>query len=74
MVFMGQPGFGRSRPPDRDFPTDMYHRDADWGAKLMQVSRRDGKMQVNLEPDETPANETAHMPPKGPAERSKEAG
>jgi valacyclovir hydrolase len=39
MVFMEQPGFGKSQPPERDFTTDMYHRDADWGAKLMQVSR-----------------------------------
>jgi hypothetical protein len=59
MVFMEQPGFGRSRPPDREFATDMYHRDADWGAKLMQVSRHNDNRHKNLEPDKITTTRTA---------------
>lgn len=29
-------GYGRSRPPHRDFPSDFFHRDAQDGVKLMQ--------------------------------------
>ncbi|XP_051952469.1 valacyclovir hydrolase [Xyrauchen texanus] len=29
-------GYGRSRPPDRDFPTDFFHRDAKDAVDLMQ--------------------------------------
>eukprot|EP00501_MAST-03F_sp_TOSAG23-6_P002454 GSMAST32.ASY1.ANO1.2564.1 assembled CDS len=30
-------GYGKSRPPVRDFPLDFYHRDADDAAELMNV-------------------------------------
>ena len=31
-------GYGRSRPPDRDFPIDFFHRDAEDAKDLMNVS------------------------------------
>ena len=31
-------GFGKSRPPERDFPLDFYRRDAKDAADLMAVS------------------------------------
>ncbi|XP_043075960.1 LOW QUALITY PROTEIN: valacyclovir hydrolase [Puntigrus tetrazona] len=34
-------GYGRSRPPDRDFPPDFFHRDAKDAVDLMQV-RQEG--------------------------------
>jgi len=30
-------GYGKSRPPERDFPIDFYQRDADDGAALMKA-------------------------------------
>ncbi|PSN48365.1 Valacyclovir hydrolase [Blattella germanica] len=36
MVIMEQPGYGRSRPPDRNFSSDMLYKDAELAAKLMQ--------------------------------------
>ncbi|XP_023709549.2 valacyclovir hydrolase [Cryptotermes secundus] len=31
------PGYGNSRPPNRDFPRDFFHRDADWAVRFMQT-------------------------------------
>lgn len=31
-------GYGKSRPPDRDFPIDFYNRDAKDAGDLMAVS------------------------------------
>jgi len=33
-------GYGKSRPPNRDFPLDFLYRDADDAAALMQVMKR----------------------------------
>ena len=30
-------GYGKSRPPDRDFPLDFFYRDADDAGTLMEV-------------------------------------
>jgi pimeloyl-ACP methyl ester carboxylesterase len=61
IVVMEQPGFGRSQPPERNFSTDMFHRDADWGAKLMQVSRHNDNTHVNLEPDNISSTKSAYV-------------
>ncbi|KAJ9595371.1 hypothetical protein L9F63_013421, partial [Diploptera punctata] len=31
------PGYGKSRPPNREFPHDFFHRDADWAFKFMKA-------------------------------------
>lgn len=31
------PGYGKSRPPNREFPDDFYHQDADWALKFMKA-------------------------------------
>ena len=36
-------GYGRSRPPDRDYPPDFYQRDADDIAALLQKLRAEEK-------------------------------
>lgn len=45
MIAWDPPGYGLSRPPDRDF-TDSYRRDATIAAKLMQV-RKSGDRKQN---------------------------
>jgi valacyclovir hydrolase len=44
VVAWDPPGYGNSRPPVRDFSQDFFHRDADWGVKLMQVKKNDHKI------------------------------
>lgn len=38
MVIWDPPGYGFSRPPDRDFTPGHLHRDADHAAALMKVN------------------------------------
>ncbi|KAI5633596.1 alpha/beta hydrolase fold domain-containing protein [Phthorimaea operculella] len=37
VVAWDPPGYGKSRPPERDFPTDFYERDADYAFKVMKA-------------------------------------
>ncbi len=37
LIAWDPPGYGFSRPPQRDFSGDFYRRDANYAAKLMQV-------------------------------------
>ncbi|XP_059058680.1 valacyclovir hydrolase-like [Achroia grisella] len=37
LVLWDPPGYGNSRPPDRDFPADFYERDADCAYELMKA-------------------------------------
>lgn len=37
LVTWEAPGYGKSRPPDRDFPDDFYERDAAWAHNLMKL-------------------------------------
>ncbi|KAF4099949.1 hypothetical protein G5714_020075 [Onychostoma macrolepis] len=37
LVALDPRGYGRSRPPDRDFPPDFFHRDAKDAVDLMQA-------------------------------------
>ena len=49
-------GYGKSRPPERDFPVDFFYRDANDAAKLMEVSSnksgrfREGEGIMGLDP------------------------
>lgn len=38
IVAWDPPGYGRSIPPARTFPTDFFHKDADWANSLMTNS------------------------------------
>ena len=38
LVTLDPRGYGKSRPPERDFPLDFYRRDAEDAAGLMSVS------------------------------------
>jgi len=37
LIAWDPPGYGLSRPPERDFTGNYFRRDADLAAKLMQV-------------------------------------
>jgi len=37
IVVWDPPGYGFSRPPDRDFSPGFFHRDADYAVSLMKV-------------------------------------
>lgn len=37
MIVWEPPGYGKSRPPDRDFPANMYDRDAHSAHEFMKV-------------------------------------
>ncbi|XP_026759759.2 valacyclovir hydrolase [Galleria mellonella] len=37
LVAWDPPGYGKSRPPDRDFPTDFYDKDADYAYEFMKA-------------------------------------
>lgn len=37
IVAWDPPGYGKSRPPDRTFPDDVFQRDAAWAHNLMQT-------------------------------------
>lgn len=37
LVAWDPPGYGYSRPPDRDFTGDFFHQDAEIAVKLMKV-------------------------------------
>lgn len=37
LVAWDPPGYGKSRPPEREFPTDFYEKDADAAYNFMKV-------------------------------------
>lgn len=39
LVAWDPPGYGKSRPPERDFPTDFYERDAEYTYEFMKVGK-----------------------------------
>lgn len=41
LVVWDPPGFGKSRPPEKDFPPYFYERDADYAFEFMKVSNID---------------------------------
>ncbi|PSN30578.1 Valacyclovir hydrolase, partial [Blattella germanica] len=37
VIVWDPPGYGKSRPPNREFPEDFFERDATWAVKFMQA-------------------------------------
>ena len=40
LIAFDPPGYGLSRPPDREWPDRFLHHDAEVAAQLMQVTHR----------------------------------
>ncbi|KOB68040.1 Bphl-like protein, partial [Operophtera brumata] len=37
LVVWDPPGYGKSRPPEKDFPADFYEKDADYAYEFMKI-------------------------------------